>query len=90
MKTYKQFKAKLLRDRSTRMAYEDLKQEFAFIRLIIQKRIEQGFTQKELARRIGTKQSAISRLESGAYNPSISFVNKVAQALGAKVRISIG
>jgi transcriptional regulator with XRE-family HTH domain len=49
---------------------------------IIRLRLEQGLSQKELVDKINTKQSAISRLESGEYNPSIEFLTKVANALG--------
>ena len=88
-KTYKQFKRELLKDKKIKYAYEKLGSEFAVIEMIIKKRIERGLTQKELARKIGTKQSAISRLESGTYNPSISFLQKVGEALGAKLKISL-
>ncbi|OHA63173.1 MAG: transcriptional regulator [Candidatus Wildermuthbacteria bacterium RIFCSPHIGHO2_01_FULL_48_25] len=89
MKTYRQLRAKLLQDKKTKRAYEDLKPQFAFVRMVIQKRIERGLTQKDLAKRIGTKQSAISRLESGTYNPTLSFIGKVANALNASVAISL-
>ena len=88
-KTYKQLKRELLKDKKIKYAYEKLGPEFAVIEMIIKKRIEMGLTQKELARKIGTKQSAISRLESGTYNPSISFLQKVGEALGAKLKISL-
>lgn len=89
MKSYRQLRAKLLRDRNIRKAYDDLTPEFAFVRMIIQKRVEKGLTQKELAQKIGTKQSAISRFESGTYNPTLSFLEKIANALGRKVSISL-
>ncbi|MDP1974473.1 MAG: helix-turn-helix transcriptional regulator, partial [Alphaproteobacteria bacterium] len=63
--------------------------EFAVIKMIMKKRIEKGLTQKELAQKIGTKQSAISRLESGVYNPSLSFLQKVGEALDVKLKISL-
>jgi len=88
-KTYRQLKRELLKDKKIEYAYEKLGSEFAMIEMIIKKRIERGLTQKELARKIGTKQSAISRLESGTYNPSISFLQKVGEALGAKLKISL-
>ena len=88
-KNYKQFKKKLLKDQEIKRAYEKLGPEFALIKMIIRKRIEKGLTQKELARKIGTRQSAVSRLESGTYNPTISFLEKVAEALDARLRISL-
>ena len=88
-KNYKQFKKKLLKDKEIKKAYEELGPEFALIRMIIKKRLEKGLTQKELARRIGTKQSAVSRLESGAYNPTLSFLKKVAEALDSELKISL-
>lgn len=44
-------------------------------------RVKRGITQSELAKKIGTKQSSISRLESGKISPSISFLNDIAIAL---------
>lgn len=89
MKNYTQFKKNLLKDREIKKAYEELGPEFALIRLLIKKRTERGLTQEELAKEIGTKQSAISRLESGKYNPTLQFLAKIAKALDADLKISI-
>lgn len=89
MKNYKQFKQQLLKDKKIHRAYNELKPEFDLIQMIIKKRIELGLTQKDLARKIGTKQSSISRFESGNYNPSIDFLKKIASALGAKLKITV-
>ncbi len=89
MKNYKQFKAKLLEDKEIQLAYKKLDPEFKLIQIIIQKRIKRGLTQKELALKIGTKQSAISRLESGASNPTFSVLRKVAEALDSQIEISM-
>jgi len=86
-KTYRQLKRELLRDKKIQYAYEKLGPEFAVIEMIIKKRIEGGLSQKELAQKIGTKQSAISRFESGTYNPSLSFLQKVGEALNVKLKI---
>lgn len=88
MKSYKTFKNKLLEDKGIKMVYDELCPEFKLIQIIIEKRIEQGLTQTELAKKIGTKQSAISRLEQGSYNPTIAFLRKLAEALGAELHIS--
>lgn len=90
MKSYNQFKKELLKDESIKKAYEELGSEFEIITLFIKRRLERGLTQGELARRVGTKQSAISRFESGAYNPTIGFLYKIAKGLNTRVKISIG
>ena len=89
MKTYSQFKKGLLRNTKVRSAYEALGPEFEVIASLIQRRLEKGLTQEELAARVGTKQSAIARLESGSYNPSLVFLKKVTHALDAKLRITV-
>ncbi|KKU11686.1 MAG: Helix-turn-helix domain protein [Parcubacteria group bacterium GW2011_GWC2_45_7] len=89
MKSYAEVKKQLLKDSEVRKAYDELKVEFALIAAIIEKRIEKGLTQAALARKIGTKQSAIARLESGNYNPSLAFLEKVAKALGTKLEVSL-
>lgn len=70
-------------------AYDALEEEFSLAEAVIKKRIEKGLTQKQLADRAGTKQSAIARLESGNYNPSFAFLRKIAGALDTKVKITL-
>jgi len=89
MENYKNFKAKLLKDREIKRGYQALGPRFEFVATIIKKRIEKGLTQKMLAKKLGTKQSAISRLESGAYNPSFSFLKKTAAAMDLELKISL-
>ncbi len=57
-------------------------------RLVIKHRAAAGVSQKELARRVGTSHSAISRLESGRHRTSVATLQRVAEALG--VRLVIG
>lgn len=80
-------KKQLLKDPKVKNEYEKLKVLYDIKREIIKLRIEQGLSQQELANRVGTKQSAISRLENGEYNPSIDFLNKVAKALGKELLV---
>ena len=68
-------------------AYRVLAPEYELIKQIIQARAEQNLTQQELAERIGIKQSNISRLESGHYNPSLDFLKKIAGGLGKELHI---
>lgn len=62
------------------------KVDIKYINFLISKkvklaRVQRGLTQAELAKRVGTKQTSISRLESGKVSPSISFLNQIAIAL---------
>jgi len=77
-----------LKDPDFKREYDKLEPEYAVIRAVIGKRIEKKMSQQQLAKRVGTKQSAISRLESGGSNPSMKFLQKVATALGARLSIS--
>lgn len=88
MEDFQKFKKRLLQDKEIKKAYDDLKPEFDLIASVLSKRIEKGITQKELAKKIGTKQSAISRFESGQYNPSLAFLQKIAEGLNAKLKIA--
>jgi len=67
--------------------YKGLDPDYEIIRQIIRARTEQNLTQKQLADRIGIKQSNISRLEGGNYNPSLEFLKKVAGGLGKNLHI---
>lgn len=89
MKNFKNLKKELLKDKETKRLYDDLSPEFDVIHILMKKREKMGLTQKELAEKTGTKQSAIARFESGNYNPSLSFINKIARGLDAKIDIRI-
>lgn len=56
---------------------------------VIALRLERGWSQAELAERAGTKQANISRLESGLANPSVRFLQKLANALGESLTIRL-
>lgn len=87
MKSYKTIKKQLLQDKEIQQVYDKIGPEFVLAQAVIKKRIERGLTQAELARKMKTKQSAVSRLESGNYNPSLAFLEKVAKALDAQVEV---
>ncbi len=69
--------------------YERLKPRYDLVSKIKNARKELNITQEELALRIGTKKSNISRLESGSYNPTINFISKVAKGLGKEIHIEL-
>ncbi len=76
-----------LKNPKIKAEYDKLQPEFALIQAVIDARVKRGVTQEELAQRIGTKQSVISRLESGRANPSVAFLKKLAQALNSHLEI---
>lgn len=53
----------------------------AIAKLVIHRRAALGITQRDLARRIGTKESAISRLESGRHATNVGTLRRVFEAL---------
>lgn len=88
LKPFEEMKKELLADPQVRKYYDELAPEYDLIRAVIDKRLKKKMSQAELARKMGTGQSAISRLESGEANPSFKFLQKVAHALGARLTIS--
>jgi len=81
------WKREALKDPELKAEYDKLQPEFAVIKAIIEARVKKGVTQKEIAKKIGTKQSVISRLESGRANPSVAFLKKLAGALNSHLQI---
>ena len=90
MRDFEDFKKEMFsKDPDLKRAYDDLELEYSIIAQIIQKRLKKGLSQKQLAEKIGTKQSAIARLEGGTTNPSVGFLERISKALDSKLQISI-
>lgn len=89
MKKWEDLEKELLSDPKVKREYDKLAPRYAVISQIIAARIKKGMTQKELANRIGTKQSAIARLEGGSINPSLDFLEKMARVMGYKLNIRL-
>jgi transcriptional regulator with XRE-family HTH domain len=53
-------------------------------------RREAGLTQREVAERMGTTQSAVSRVESGRAVPTLEFLDRYARALEATLVLELG
>lgn len=69
-------------------AWDDLDPEFQVLKAMIKAREKSGVSQAELARRVGTKQSVISRLECGAFSKAtLETIKKVADALDMRLEI---
>lgn len=89
MKTWKTYRKKLLTDKKVATEYKKLKPRYQLISQLITARNKKGMTQEELATKIGTKQSAVARFESGSSNPSIAFIEKLASALESRLVIQV-
>lgn len=70
-------------------AFDELEAEFTISEMIIKARLHAGLTQAELAKKMKTSQSTITRLESGKANPSQSTLMRLAQATGHKLSINL-
>lgn len=81
------WKKKALKDSQLKAEYDKQQPEFALIRAVLDARMKKKMTQAKLAAKIGSKQSVISRLEKGHANPSLSFLKKLASALGTTLEI---
>lgn len=88
MQKFKDLKRELLRDHETKELYEAMAPEYEALRQIIELRLKHKLSQKQFAERIGTKQSAVSRFETGTISPTLGFLSKIAQAFGKKLVIS--
>lgn len=84
---WEEHRRELMKDPKVKEAFLKLQPEFAIVRKIIESRVRGGVTQEELAQRMKTKQSAISRLESGRANPSLNFLQRLAAALDSRLEI---
>ena len=83
-------KEKLLKNSKVRREYERLGPEFQLAQSLIRARLKKGWTQAELAQRVGMQQPNIARLEGGNYDRvSLPTLRKVARALGAEIQIKL-
>lgn len=86
---YEQFEAELLEKPGIRKAYEALKPKYDMISSLIERRNQLQMSQTELASIVGTKQPAISRLEKGDYNTTLSTFFRVANALDLDISLKV-
>jgi DNA-binding XRE family transcriptional regulator len=82
------FIEKALRRKGFGEAYEGRKEEYALVRELLTARAQAGLTQEAVAARMGTTKSAVSRLEAaGKSSPSVTTLQRYAQAVGCRVEI---
>lgn len=69
--------------------FKKLEPEFQIAKQIISARLKQKISQEELAKKVGTDQAIVSRLENMAGKPSISLLERFARALNVQFNITI-
>ncbi len=75
-------KRKWLDNPAVKAAYDEQALEFTIAQKLISERLKAHLTQKEVAKKMGTTQSAVARLESGEGLPTIKTIERYARALG--------
>lgn len=78
-----------MKSKGFRKVYEEMKPEMELLKSLIRKRIENKFTQRQLASKIGIAQSALARFESGQSEPSLGLYRKVASGLGFELKLML-
>ncbi|WP_457602847.1 helix-turn-helix domain-containing protein [Nitratifractor sp.] len=89
--TFADFKKKALQSEEVREEYNALKPLFAIKKQLVAARVAKGLTQDQIAKKIGTSKSNISRLESlnNNYMPNLATLIKYAEALGMRLDIGL-
>ena len=89
-RTLKEHIAERMKDPEFRKAWHDLDPEFELLETFIKAREKAGITQEELAKRIGTKQPALSRLERGSFTKAtLETLKKIADALDMRLVVKL-
>lgn len=76
-----------MKDESFKQEYEALAPEYAIISSLIDARKSCNITQKQLAETTGIAQSDISKIETGAGNPTIKLLKRLADGLGMNLKV---
>ncbi len=87
-KTWDEVKRERADSPARRRGYERAGRTIRLAMEIHELREKRGLSQRELAERLGTTQSAVARLEAGNVSPSLPTLDKVAEALGVELVVS--
>lgn len=91
--THSELRKKALKKNGVKAEYDALEPEFTLLRELLKARQKVGMSQADIAKKMGTKPPAVTRLESsltsGEHSPSITTLKKYAQALGCHLEIKL-
>ena len=87
MKTLNKVINEQLKDPEFKREYEKLQPEMDVIRAMVDARISQNLTQKQLSDRTGIDQADISKLENGTRNPTLNLLKRLADGMGMALKM---
>ena len=87
---FQEYLAEKLKNPKFRKYYDEYGKQLEIAYQILQLRKQKRISQSELAKKIGTKQSNIARMEAGEQNFSIDTLQKIAQVFNRDLKVSFG
>ncbi len=87
MSEFRELLNEQLKDPEFKREWDDIQPEMNVVRAMIDARLSQNLTQKELAERTGINQAEISRLENGTRNPSLKLLKRLANGMGMELKL---
>lgn len=87
MSEFREFLEEQLQDDELKKEWENIQPEMDIIRAMVDARISQNLTQKELAERVGMHQADISKLENGTRNPSLKLLKRLAEGMNMTLKL---
>ena len=87
MSSYREYKKKALENPEVKAEYDELQPEYDLIQAMIDARVSQNMTQKDLSEATGITQADISRIENGTRNPSLAMLKRLAAGMGMSLKV---
>ena len=87
MTNYEKDVAEFLKDKKARKYYDEYGRQLEIAYQILQLRKRKKMSQAELAKKIGTKQSNVARMETGQQNFTIEMLQKIASVFGCNLKV---
>ncbi len=87
--TYEEMFERSMQNPEFRKCWEARQPAREFKSAMVAARIKGELTQAEIAEKAGTTQSAIARFESGRTNPTLAFMQRLAEALDSKLEVRL-
>jgi len=89
MDDFKKHLQESLKDPAFKAEYEAKELRFKIIDILVGLRVQYKLTQADLAKKLGTTQTVISRIENGTVNVGIDFLQKLGNAFDKKIEIRL-